>query len=309
MASMATIEKHRKEVSLMANGSTKAYQVIADRIIESLDKGEVPWRKPWSLSAGIRPQNVQGRPYSGINRIVLGLAPYSDPRWITFSKAIELGGHIKKGEKSTPIVFWKFLDVERENQNGEVVEKTIPLLRYYSVFNIQQCEGLKLPSLEIPEKVMEPILAAEKIVANMPNRPAMEHDGGDRAYYSPTSDSIHLPLTRNFHSMEEYYSTAFHELGHSTGHPSRLNRHEMETGIAGFGSPVYSREELVAEFTSAFLCNESGIQNTIENSTAYIRGWSNAINRDKRMVVTAASLGQKAADNIIGGLGDGLDAS
>ena len=124
------IEKHRKDVPLMANGSTKAYQVIADRIIEALDKGIVPWRKPWSLPAGIRPQNVQGRPYSGINSIVLGLAPYSDPRWLTFRKAIELGGHIRKGEKSTPIVFWKFLDVERENQNGEVVEKTIPLLRY-----------------------------------------------------------------------------------------------------------------------------------------------------------------------------------
>ena len=126
------------------------------------------------------------------------------------------------------------------------------------------------------------------------------HDGGDSAFYRPSTDSIHLPFTWDFNSMGEYYSTLFHELGHSTGHTSRLNRHCMETGIAPFGSPTYSREELVAEFTSAFLCAESGIENTLENSTAYIQGWAKVIRKDKRLVVVAASQGQKAADYIIG---------
>ncbi|MDA1349227.1 MAG: zincin-like metallopeptidase domain-containing protein [Chloroflexi bacterium] len=122
----------------------------------------------------------------------------------------------------------------------------------------------------------------------------------NRAYYRPSTDTVHLPPRAAFDSASEFYSTTFHELGHSTGHKSRLDRHGMETGIAPFGSPTYSREELVAEFTSAFLCNRSGIDNTIENSTAYIQGWARAINKDKRLVVTAASQGQKAADYILG---------
>lgn len=280
--------------------SNKAYEIVTDRILSALEENTVPWRKPWSLKPGFKPQNaITHRPYSGINNIMLGMAGFEDPRWLTFKKAIELGGHVTKGEKSTPIIFWKFLDVEQENRNGEMVEKKIPLLRYYSVFNVQQCEGLNLPSIEAPVAI-EPIDAAENIISDMNNRPSIEHNGRDKAFYRPATDSIHLPFTWDFNSMEEYYSTAFHELGHSTGHSSRLNRHEFETGIAPFGSATYSREELVAEFTSAFLCNESGIENTIENSAAYISGWAKKIKSDNRLVVVAASQGQKAADYILG---------
>ena len=283
----------------MAKSNTKAYDVIADRILDLLDKGEVPWRKPWSLHPGMRPRNAaSNRPYSGINALMLGLSGYSDARWVTFKGAQQLGGHIHRGEKATPIVFWKQFTIQAEDENGDAVHKVIPMLRYYSVFNVGQCDGLDLAPIETPES-FDPIQAAEAVIANMPDRPAMDHDGADRAYYRPSEDRIHLPLRTAFDGAGEYYSTVFHELGHSTGHKSRLNRHGMETGIAPFGSATYSKEELAAEFAAAFLCNESGITNTVDNSAAYIQGWAKAINKDRRLVVQAASQGQKAADYIL----------
>ena len=289
------------------NRNTRAYEVIADRIIAALDGGTVPWRKPWSLPAGIRPQSVAGHAYSGVNAVVLGLSGYCDPRWLTYRKATELGGHVKRGEKGTPIVFVTPLTVERENEDGQTEEKTIRFLRYYHVFNVEQCEGLPLPQVGTPEP-FDPIAAAERIIANMPEPPPISHNGGNKAYYTPAADSVHLPPRGAFSNAGEYYSTAFHELGHSTGHRNRLDRHGLETGIAPFGSAVYSREELAAEFCAAFLCAQSGIQNTIDNSAAYIQGWAKAINRDKRLVVIAASQGQKAADYILGRQADGQAA-
>ncbi len=284
----------------MSNSNTRAYDVIADRILKLLDEGEVPWRKPWSLQPGMRPQNaVSTRPYSSINAMMLGLSGYSDTRWLTFKNAQKLGGNVRKGQKATPIVFWKQFKINEKNEHGEAVEKLIPLLRYFSVFNVEQCEGLDLPPIEMV-KTFDAIEAAETIIANMHDTPRIEHDGGDRAYYIPALDSVHLPPRTAFNIPGEYYSTVFHELGHSTGHKSRLDRHGLETGIAPFGSETYSREELAAEFTAAFLCNEAGIENTIENSAAYIRGWSKVIRKDKRMVVQAASQGQKATDYILG---------
>jgi len=283
----------------MSNGNTKAYDVIADRILASLDRGEVPWRKPWGLKPGIMPQSVTGHEYSGINALVLGLSGYGDPRWLTFRKANELGGHVRKGEKSTPVVLWKPLQRETEDDSGEKITKTFWLLRYYSVFNVEQCEDLSLPAVAAP-KPFDQIEAAETIIASMPNKPSIAHDGGDRAYYVPATDSIHLPPHTAFDGAGEFYSTAFHELGHSTGHEKRLNRHGLETGIATFGSATYSREELAAEFASAFLCHESGIENTIDNSAAYISGWASVIRKDRRLVVQAAAQGQKAADYITG---------
>ena len=283
----------------------KAYEIIIARIIESLDKGIVPWRKPWSLPPGVRPRNISGRAYSGINTMILGMSGYQDPRWLTYKKAGEQGGNVRRGEKSTPIVFWKCLEKAVQDDRGEWDTKAYFILKYFNVFNVEQCEGI--PVLVNPDvKEFDAIEAAEAIVANMSNPPSISHDGGDRAYYRPATDEIHLPPRQAFADSGEYYSTAFHELGHSTGHKSRLDRHGLETGIAPFGSPTYSKEELAAEFTSAFLCNESGIENTIENSTAYIQGWVKKIRSDKRLVVVAASQGQKAADYVLARKGEAI---
>ena len=196
-------------------------------------------------------------------------------------------------------MFMKQYERDVEMVDGNTETKVFRVLKYYTVFNAQQCDGLSLPIIESETTVFDPIKAAEDIIADMPNRPPIAHDGGDRAYYVPMLDAIHLPALEAFTDAGEYYSTAFHELGHSTGHKSLLDREGIESGAAPFGSPVYSREELVTEFTSAFVSHEAGITSTIENSAAYVQGWAKAIKKDKRLVVQAASQGQKAADYIL----------
>jgi antirestriction protein ArdC len=158
---------------------------------------------------------------------------------------------------------------------------------------VEQCEGLDLPALET--KQIDVIAQAEAIIAAMPNPPCINYDGGDRAYYKPMSDSIHLPHRNNFESAGEYYATVFHELSHSTGHQSRLNRPTL-TEVVPFGSETYSKEELVAEFSSAYLCAHAGIETTIQNSASYINGWLRKLKSDPKLAILAASQGQKAAD-------------
>ncbi len=283
--------------------TNKVYDLITDRILTQLDNGVVPWRKPWGLQPGLMPMNgTTSRAYKGINALLLGLSGYSDVRWMTYKQASERGGQVRKGEKSTPIIFWKQSEVQDTNDNGETTTKTIPMLRYFSVFNVEQIDGLKLHKLAVEETPFNAIEQAEAVVANMPQRPQISHDGGNRACYFLSRDSIHLPPQGAFESPDEYYSTLFHELGHSTGHESRLNRHGMETGIAPFGSATYSKEELAAEFAACFLCHVSGITNTTDNSAAYIAGWSRKLRSDRKLVLQGAGQGQKAADYILGGV-------
>lgn len=265
------------------------YEIVTDKILESLDRGTVPWRKPWS--AGIPRNAASNRPYSGVNSILLGMSPYRDQRWLTYKQAAQLGGNVRKGERSSLITFWKQLKVA--DGKTEESTKTIPMLRYFNVFNVDQCDGLNLEPLQAND--VEPIAAAQSIVDGMPSPPSISRDGGDRAYYVPSADSIHMPAVNNFNGAGEYHSTLFHELAHSTGHATRLDRESLETP-APFGSPIYSKEELVAEFGAAFLCAQAGIDNTLDNSASYIAGWSKALRADKRLVITAASQGQKAAD-------------
>lgn len=278
--------------------SQKTYDIVTTKILEALDQGIVPWRKPWRLQPGMFPINATtSQPYRGANTLILGMSVYQDCRWITYRQAQGLGGQVRKGEKATPVIFWKQAQVtDREAQDPDQ-KKNIPILRYYQVFNVEQVDQLNLPALAPPPE-FQPIKRAEEIASNMPNRPAIHPDGGNRAYYLPSSDTIHLPPQTAFDTPDEFYSTLFHELGHSTGHQKRLHRPEV-TEFSHFGTQKYSKEELVAEFTAAFLSQESGITNTLDNSAAYIGGWARKIKSDRRLVIQASSQGQRAADYIL----------
>lgn len=276
---------------------SNVYEIVTEKILKALEQGVAPWRRPWtSVSA---PKNlVSGKEYRGINVWLLGLSGQPSPYWVTFKQALELGGHVRKGEHGTLVVFYR--TIEKANPQDEANPKRIPLLRYYTVFNVAQCEGLKHSRLEAEAPApVDPIAAAEAIVAGMPNPPAIQHGTFDHACYYPGADRIELPERSRFTGSPEYYGTLFHELSHSTGHSSRLDRREPGQAHR-FGDPAYSREELVAEMSAAFLCNAAGIEDTLPNNAAYLQSWMNALRGDSRLVVAAASAAQKSADYILG---------
>jgi antirestriction protein ArdC len=264
------------------------YQVITEKIIEQLEKGVVPWRKPWRT---ILPQNlISRREYRGINSILLNSLPFEHPYFLTFKQARNLGGFVRRGEKGLPVVFWQFMEDE------ETKEK-FPLLRYYTVFNVSQCDGVPVPILA--RRQFNPIEECENIVSGMPNPPRIEF-GGNRAFYVPSSDLITIPPCDRFTDGEEFYATIFHEMAHATGHQSRLNRKGITESRVGFGSETYSQEELIAEIGASFLNARAGIVGrTIENSTSYIANWLLALRNDKRMIISAAGQAQRAADYIL----------
>lgn len=283
------------------------YDIVTDRLVALLERGVVPWQKPWAQrdAAGelILPRNlVSGRAYRGVNVFLLGSAGYSSPYWLTFKQALDLGGHVRKGEKSTPIVFWKIL--EKDDAEAPGGKARIPLLRYFSGFNLQQCEGIEAPAATAPAapaSTFSPIETAARIAADMPKAPTLTHNEA-RAYYRPITDTVNMPKQDLFRSEAEYYSTLFHELTHATGHAARLGRPGI-TELAAFGSAVYSREELVAEMGAAFLSAEAGIlHHTAENSAAYLASWIQALKGDNKLAVIAAAQAQKAADWIMGRL-------
>lgn len=283
------------------------YQTVTDRIISSLKGGMIPWEKPWKaprFAGGPFPRNFYtGKPYRGINVLLLWSSDYSSPFWLTFKQAQELKGHIRKGETGTPIVFYKQLPEDKKaDENKEEDERAPFLLCHYTVFNVEQCDGLTLPEIDQPTtapEVDEDGLC-EGIVTRWANRPALHLTSPTeyRAYYRPSTDSVHMPARCRFVDAPHYYSTLFHELIHSTGHASRLNR----TFGDHFGDELYSKEELVAEMGAAFLCAIAGIANehTDRNTTAYIQNWISKLEADNRLVINAAGNAQRAADCILG---------
>lgn len=278
----------------------KVYEIITNQILEQLEKGVVPWRKPWVC--GGWPRNFKTKkPYRGINVAILGSKEYVSPYWLTFKQIGEFGGKVKKGEKGTIIVFWKLMEVKNENDDeaNEKENRYIPLLRYYRVWNLEQTEGIDYEIEPVIKSEAELLNDAEEIINYMPNRPEIIFRGS-RAYYKPSIDKIFLPERKYFKTTGGYYGTVFHELAHSTGHKSRLDR----PGIAnfdGFATEQYSKEELVAEMTAAFLLGHIGFQegSEIENMAAYIGGWLKSLKDDPRLVVQAAAQAQKAADYIL----------
>jgi len=269
------------------------YEIVTDRIIKQLEGGIIPWRKPWAAYAGGDGGPVSWdtqRPYSGVNTLLLDPGEYA-----TFNKIKESGGHVKKGEKAQIAVFWKMMEVEDENNPDR--KKSIPFLRYYSVFEVNtQAEGIESKRAKQEERKNNPIVEAERIIAGMPCRPRITN--GKEALYRPGTDVVEIPAMDSFISSEAYYGTLFHELAHSTGHESRLNRPIKNR----FGTDPYAKEELVAEIGAAFLAAVARLENpfTIENSGAYIQSWIRRFRDDSRLIVTAASQAQKAADYIRG---------
>ncbi len=279
------------------------YAIVTEKIVSLLEQGIVPWRRPWT-STGLPRNLVSKKPYRGINHFLLSASKYVSPFWLTFRQANELGGSVRRGEQSTIIVFWKVderPDQEATDAANEEGTRRRFLLRYYRVFNVEQCDLPqtvldKLPKIETHEH--DPIDEAERIVAEMPQRPELQ-TGGSKAFYSSLSDRVTMPPRELFTTAEEYYATLLHEMTHSTGHPKRLAR-ETITEAAPFGSATYSKEELCAEMGSAFLCAEAGISPVvIENQAAYLAGWLGKLRDDRKLPIHAAAQAQHAADYIL----------
>lgn len=274
------------------------YQIVSDQILAALEKGTVPWKKPWASRGGMK--NVRGTAYRGVNQFLLQCISmdkgYKSNLWLTFNQARAAGGSVRKGEKGTPVVFWKML---KKAATPTTEEKSFMMLKYYTVFNVDQCDGVTVPAETTVQTTVEPLAACEAVVANMPKRPTMK-EGGDMACFRPSTDEVFMPARAAFSKSEDYYSTLFHELGHATGHASRLARKGV-TDMVAFGNHTYGQEELVAEFCAAFLCGMTGIAPaTVENSASYIEHWKKAVRLDNKLVVMACAQAQKAADFVLG---------
>ncbi|MED4852228.1 zincin-like metallopeptidase domain-containing protein [Caldifermentibacillus hisashii] len=269
--------------------SQKIYEMVTERIIEKLEQGVVPWKRPFIKHPAVNWRTQ--KPYKGVNRLLLDGGEYA-----TFKQIKEAGGKVKSGEKAQIVIFWKWIEIE--NEEGEI--KKFPLLRYYSVFEINtQCEGLESKRMDTFEH--EPLEKCEEIVKGYENAPEIRHVSG-RAYYRPADDIINVPGMKDFEKVEEYYSTLFHEMIHSTGHESRLNRSGVrDLSENPFGSEIYSKEELVAEIGASMLCGIAGIENnTIDNSANYIQSWLEKLKNDKKLIVHASQQAEKACNYILG---------
>ena len=261
--------------------------IITNKIIEHFENGTIPWKKPWT---GLPPQNfISKRPYSGINFFLLTMANFAQPYFLTFNQVNKLGGHIIKGQKSTMITFWGVYKVNKEEQNKDKIIG-MPFLKYYRVFNVEQCEGLDVPELYKHDKDPK----YEEILESYKDKPQIVN--GQRASYEPKNDKISMPLLNSFKTVSGYYATLFHELIHSTGNSKRLNRFsKIDSNI--FGSEIYSKEELIAELGSAFLCARYGIDNSlVENSAGYIKSWLKVLNNDPKLLISASSKAQRAVN-------------
>ena len=273
------------------------YTLVTDRIIAELEAGTVPWHKPWTCAQPAI-SHTTGKAYSLLNQLLLG---GRGGEYVTFQQAQREGGRVRKGEKSSIVVFWKWLTVEDEDTGAE---KEVPFLHYFNVFHIDQCEGIvarfraSKPQVENPAAANN---AADDIIADYLHRSGVHlvSRESSEVFYRPATDTVVLPLIKQFGDTAEYYSTAFHELTHSTGHPARLNR---LTETARFGSALYRREELCAELGASFILNRLELETpgSFRNNAAYISHWLGVLKEDKRLLVSAAGQADKAVRLILG---------
>jgi antirestriction protein ArdC len=283
---------------------SEVYERVTAQVLSALEKGTVPWRRPWDSSVGLPRSLSTGRPYRGVNTLLLGMSAldhgYRSPWWATYNQAKERGGQVRRGERSTLVLLWKPVERREQADQPEGTERRSGYLlaRGFHVFNADQCDGLGIGKPESP--TVDPIGACERLTSGyLASGPSLI-DGNGAAWYSPSRDAVGMPEPSAFHSAEERYSTLFHELTHSSGHVSRLNREGIVEGHR-FGDASYSKEELIAEMGAAMLCGVAGIeQTTLSNSAAYIASWVRALKGDARLVVSAAAAAQRATDLISG---------
>lgn len=286
---------------------TNIYQIITDRISEQLEKGIIPWQKPWSglgVEEGGAINYVTRKPYSMLNQMLL----IKEGEYLTYKQITALGGKLKKGAKAGMVVFYQPQIITQTTTDADGNEKEeqiqVPLLKYYNVFHLDDVEGIesKIKVQEVP--AVKAIESAEKIITDYVAREThlkFQNDKpSDRAYYSHSADCVVVPMLSQYQIPEEYYSTTFHELTHSTLHETRLNR-KSDCKFAAFGSAEYSREELVAEMGAAMLCAVAKLDcdKAFKNSVAYIQSWLRALKNDKKMIVWASSRAEKAAKYIL----------
>ena len=272
------------------------YQIVTDKIVAMLKEGKIPWHKTWESKM---PTNlISKKPYRGVNPWLLMNDEFKSQYWLTFKQAQAIGGNIRRGEKGRIVTFWKIQKFDKAKNDGTIEEKTFPLLRYYKVFNLEQCEGVVEP--ESNKDPINPIESCEKIVKGYKDPPLIKNHPV-KAFYSPYKDEIGIPDINQFNKPEEYYSVLFHEMTHSTGHDKRLSRDTLGGGHF-FGSESYSKEELVAEIGASYLCNLAGIDNiaTMKNSVAYLQAWMTKLKDDNTLIVKASSKAQKSTDFILG---------
>lgn len=281
------------------------YEMVTDRIVEQMNQGVVPWHQPWVGGTALAISYESRKSYSYLNQLLLG----KPGEWLTWGQIQKRKGNVKKGAKSRFCVF--FHQVATEETNPKTGEQKItyhPVLKWYKVFHIDDTEGIKSKIEQVvPNPDIKPIDEAEGVIAGYVEREAKatgfkfcNGQKSERAYYSPFKDEVVVPVLAQYEIPEEYYSTTFHELTHSTMHEKRCNR-KAENDGAHFGNGVYSREELVAELGAAMLCNRIGIETekAFNNSAAYIKSWLKALKNDPKMIVWASSRAEKAAKYIL----------
>ena len=275
------------------------YAEVTARMVDALETGLVPWRKPWTLMGAHR-NLTSGREYRGINVFLTALSAmrggYSYPLWVTMKQANRLGGRVRAGQRGTLVVFWQPQVYTRKKDDGETEEQRRLVFKRYYVWNVEQVDGLVLPEISKGAGAASHD-GAEALWEAYADKPGVFHGGG-AAFYSPALDAIQMPHRATFESTAAYYQVLFHEAIHSTGAKQRLDRSTL-TQAGRFGDANYSQEELVAEMGGAMLLARSGMEPSYANSAAYLRGWLKALNDDKRLVVVAAQQAEKAARYVL----------
>lgn len=278
----------------MANKTFDIAEMVTNQIIAALEKGTIPWKRPWKTTT---PLNlITKHVYQGINLLLLSLAEHFSPYYLTFKQIVSLGGSLKAGTKGYKVVYWKVLEYARKNNENEIERLEIPMMRYYTVFNLEQCSNIPSNKMPMENNNINPIKACEDIIINMPDKPDIVPSR--KACYNRLTDVIGMPDINAFVSADEYYSTLFHEIVHSTGHDKRLGR--LNSRAYTGDEESYSREELIAELGNAFLCAHARIApNSIENQAAYIGNWLEVLKKDKRFLISASSSARLAVNYIL----------